>query len=604
MLSGGTRLSAAQLAELNLPGLPASKRGINMLAERRGWAFTEEQARGGKCRFYSIDQLPGQARAAFEATRAKLVPANLRSVGRPRGSDFFTRNPEVADAVEAILADRQLAAPRILELLFQRFGLNLPSLRTLKRFIAKLEKEKGAVFASIRDPDRFKSRHRISLGRADASVDRAHQVWELDTTKIDVLTKGGRKVVFGVIDRYSRRVRFMVGESESGQAVRRLLVETIRAWGVMPEMVATDNGSGYINRSIVTSLEVLGIQHWLCPPGTPEKKPFVERVFGTFTRERAELLAGYAGHNVAEAQQLRGRAKKETGKAVIVPMLEPEELQRILDAWVDGLYHVREHSSLGTTPMKRWMSSPVPARTAPPEDVLKIALSAYVTAAKVGKRGIRWKGGRYWTDELLPFMDRMVIVRRDEDDLGALFVFDEDQHFIGTAVNHLRAGVSEEAFAREATRRQQEYMKAAKAEIRTKQRAFSFDDAVQSLLRREAENAGKLTTLPLPTVDRSTPQLDSIANAPQPDLPSAARVEEALARGPARPKKTQLTLAEKIEWADRLIEADRHGAAVDPEELQRARLFASSTAYRAEKVVSAAFGAAPASTANDRRQSA
>jgi putative transposase len=600
MLSGGTRLSAAQLAELDLPGLPRSKRGINMLAERQAWAFTEEQARGGRCRFYTLDQLPEQARQAFEVKRAKLVPANLRPVGRPKGSDFFTKHPEVADAVEAIISERQLAAPRVLELLAQRF-LILPSRRTLSRFILDLETKKPALLASVRDPDAYKSRYKLALGRADGGAKRAHQVWELDTTKVDVLTKGGRKMVFGVIDRFSRRARFMVGESESGQSVRRLLIETIRAWGVMPEMVATDNGCGYINKSIVSALETLGIEHWRCPPGTPERKPFVERLFGTFTRDRAELLDGYAGHSVADAQRLRGKAKKETGRPVIVPALEPEELQSILDAWVDGVYHHRRHDGIRTTPFLKWQSSPVPAAAAPSDEVLKIALSAHVGTFTVGKKGIRWKHASYWADALVPFIGRNVEVRRDEEDLGALFVFDEDRHFIDRAVNAERAGVSEQEFATAARRKQAQWMAEQRAELRTKQRAFRFEDVRDELLRADAEAAGRLAVLPPPTTRRSTPQMDSIAAAPQPSVPPAARLEESMRRTSTR-KRPEPTSAEKVAWADKLLSAAEAGAAVDADELKRAELFASSTAYRAAKMLSAAIGAGPSPTPNLNRR--
>lgn len=602
--SGGIHMSAAQLASLSLPGLPATKRGVQFLADREGWTWEPRPGRGGG-RLYSIDCLPEQARSALLAKRASIVPANLRPVGRPKGSDFFTRNPEVADAVEAILAERQLSAPRILELLHQRFPI-IPTRRTLARFIAKLEQEKPAVLASMRDPDLYKSRFKLAIGRADGGASYAHQVWELDTTKVDVLTKGGRKMVFGVIDRYSRRARFMVGESESGQAVRRLLVETIRAWNAVPEMIATDNGCGYVNRSIVTALETLGIRHWRCPPGTPEKKPFVERLFGTFTRERAELLGGFAGHNVAEAQRLRQKAKKETGRAIVVPELEPGELQAILDSWVDGVYHQREHSGIRTTPMQRWLSSPVPARAAPPEDVLRIALSAYVGPARVGKRGVRWKNGRYWAPALAPFVGRSVLVRRDEEDLGALFIFDEDGRFIDTAVNHERAGLSEEAFAREASRQHAAWMKEARAEIRTKQQRFRFEDVRDSLLRQDAERAGKLVTLPQPTRSETTPQLASIAAAPAPAAPDPAALEEAVRRTAPRSRK-EPTTAEKVAWADRILSASAQGAAVDADELQRARLFASSTAYKAEKLVDGFFGVAPLTPSSltlDRRHRA
>jgi putative transposase len=600
ILSGG-HISAKALADLRLPGLPTTVAGIWKRAEGEGWSFVERPDRGGG-RLYDISSLPEEARRAFERRSALPSPANARPVGRPKGTDYFTRRPEVADAVEALLADRQLAAPRILELLAQRFA-GLPSRRTLARFIAKLEEEKRALLSSTRNPDEYKSRHKVALGRADGSVTRANQVWELDTTKADVLTKGGRRMVLGLIDRYSRRARFLVAHSESGQAVRRLLIDAIRAWGVLPETVMTDNGSGYINASIVSALETLGIRHVRCMPGTPEDKPYIERLFGTFTRERAQLLAGFAGHNVAQAQALRSKAKKETGRALIVPEMTAEELQAVLDGWLDGVYHQREHGTTHQPPIRRWMASPVPSAAAPAEDVLRIALSRYEGAATVGKRGIRWKNGRYWCASLPTWMGRTVQIRRDEEDLGALFVFDEDGRFIDTAVNHERAGLSEQAFAMAASRQQNEWMAEQRADLRDKKRRFSFEEARDQLLRQDAERAGKLATLPPRTEVRSNAQLDSIAAAPAPVLPSAAAIEEAYARTAPRPRPAA-TVAERVAAADRIIAAADSGEQVDQDELKRARLFATSTAYKAEKMLSIAFGSPPAPVQTTRRHSA
>lgn len=602
MALGGTHLSAKELAGLRLPGLPTSERRVLARAMSEGWSYVDRLGRGGGRR-YAIADLPEEARKAFTERRAKIVPANTRSPGRPKGTDFFTAHPAVADAVEVILSHQQLAAPRVLELLAQKFA-ELPSRRTLARFILKLEQQKKALLASTRDPDAYKNRYRVSLGRADGSVTRAHEVWELDTTAADVLTKGGRKMIFGVIDRYSRRTRFMVGPAESGQAVRRLLVDTIRAWGVMPEAVMTDNGSGYINKSIVTALETLGIEHRICPPGSPEKKPHVERVFGTFTRQRAELLQGYAGHSVADAQKLRGRQKKITGRAEIVAELEPEDLQQVLDGWLDGVYHVSVHSSLRMTPMQRWLSSPTPARAAPSEDVLKIALSAFVSHATVGKRGVQWKGGRYWAPALAAFMGQQVQVRRDEDDLGALFIFDADGHFIDVAVNHERAGLSEQEFAEAARRQQAAVMNQQRAELRDKKRAFSMEEARDALLRSDAEAAGKLRHLPLPTTKEWTPQVESIAAAPEPTMPSAAEIERAFAQTAPVAAAPAIPISDRVRDADRVLAAADRGEQVDPTELQRATLFASSNAYRAEKLLTGAFGSAPITQDNEQRRTA
>ncbi|MFV3448532.1 hypothetical protein ACNJGE_21290, partial [Mycobacterium tuberculosis] len=97
------------------------------------------------------------------------------------------------------------------------------------------------------------------------------------------------------------------------------------------------------------------------PPASGDKKPFVERMFGTFTRERAALLDGFAGHNVAQAAKLRQAAKVRTGRAVIVPELTAAELQVVINAWLDGVYHVRDHAGTGASPIARWTNSPRPA---------------------------------------------------------------------------------------------------------------------------------------------------------------------------------------------------------------------------------------------------
>lgn len=574
------RFTASELASMALPGFSASKRGIQAYLTKNEVEPFDFGGRGG-AGLYRLEDLPDRMRAALEdrlAPRARVrtpIASNdiKRGVGRPKGSDFFTRNPDVGDAVEAILARQKLAAPRVRELLETKY-IELPSDRSLQRFIKAFEARRPALLASTRDPDLFKGKYRLALGSADGSVTRAHEVWELDTTKADVLTKGGRIMILGLIDRFSRRARFMIAPSESGQSVRRLLIDTIEAWGVMPEAVATDNGSGYINKSIVSALEALGIEHRLCPPGSPEKKPFVERLFGTFTRERAELLDGYAGHNVADAQRLRGRAKKETGRAVVVPQLDPAELQVILDAWVEGVYHQRRHGSIGMSPMAKWQSCTATPAASPGRDKLLIALSAFVGPVVVGKRGVQWKKGRYWAAELAAYIGRPVMVRRDEDELGELFIFDEDGRFICTAMNAERAGLSEEAFATIARRSQAEWMNAARADLRAKQAKFRFEDARNALLRRDAEAAGKLTTLPRPTVERSTPVLESLAEP----IPLPQPVDPAL-------------VAERVARADRLIAEAEANHVVPADQLAWARAFVRGPAYATFKATEAAgFG--------------
>lgn len=48
MIATKTHYSATELAAMNLPGLPGSKRGIEKLSARGAWSFREVAARGGR----------------------------------------------------------------------------------------------------------------------------------------------------------------------------------------------------------------------------------------------------------------------------------------------------------------------------------------------------------------------------------------------------------------------------------------------------------------------------------------------------------------------------------------------------------------------------
>lgn len=590
-------MGAQQLADLKLTGLPTTKYHVLKLAERQGWWSVERIGRGGG-RLYAIADLPESALRDLTDRRMNWVIDNARGRGRPKGTDYFETHPEVAAAVQGILATRRCSARVMAELLSHQF-IDLPSPRTLQRYIARFERENRAVLASIRTPDQYKGKYRVSLGRADGGTTYAHQVWEIDTTPADIMTTAGRKAILGVIDRFSRRVNFMVADSESAQSVRRLLVETIRKWGVMPDQVMTDQGSGYINASIKSALQVLDINHYICPPASGDKKPFVERMFRTVQHERIEMLDGYVGHNVSEAQQLRSRARQETGRPEVTASLTPEQLQDILSNWLDGNYHLRDHGSLRMSPMRKWQSSTVPVRSAPGEDVLRLALSALVGPRTVGKKGIRWNGGSFWSPSLAAWMGREVMVRRDEDELGELFIFAPDNSFIDIAVDHTRLGISQETFAREARHHQGKLMAAQRKELKERARKFGVRDALQATLEREAEAAGKLAYLPQPTTPASSTAIDSI-NAAVAAAPTRRDAPAPVAPAPTPATPTSATVAQlvrtpeqKMRDADSIIARAEAGQLVDDADLRRARLYQTTSEYRATRALADHF-ASPA----------
>lgn len=568
-------VSTAALAALNVEGIPSTKEGVRQLRHRENWPTV---AGDGRVQLIDVAALPDQYRLPILAAmqpKHKPIAANndKRGAGRPAGTTFFDRHPHVGDAVLAKLGNHRFAATTILDLLRSEGTRPLPPIYTLRRYVKQLEFQLAATLSAIRDPDTAKSKYRLALGRADGSTSYAHQYWELDTTKADVMTANGRRMILGVIDRYSRRTRFIVGSSESALSVRNLLMRAINDWGVLPGTIIVDNGSGYINETVKTACAMLGIGHKPCPPASPERKPFVERLFGTFTRQRAVVLPGFTGHNVAQAQQLRARAKKATGRAEIFAEITAEDLQAVLDNWCIGVYETRVHSGIGMAPLAKAMQSPIAATAAPDAEIVARALTAFVGNLVIGKRGLRWKGGRYWTAELAAYIGKSVHVRRDENDLGALLVFDDAGQFIGTAVNHERSGLGEQEYAMAGRRHQAAHDKRAKADVKAAMRRYPIERARSELLRADAVAAGKLAVLPIAPSNVQKTQTASPATVHR--LPNTA------------PTASPDLVAARVERADLLIAQAAEGHDIPENELAWAKAFVDGPTYRWAKAEAA-----------------
>lgn len=96
MTAAATQATAAQIAQ----AMGCTKSTVIRRAEREAWAFTDETGRGGTRRLYSVDQLPGTARAALAWRQpAVVVPgvdpaaaqALVANAGRTEGARLALR---------------------------------------------------------------------------------------------------------------------------------------------------------------------------------------------------------------------------------------------------------------------------------------------------------------------------------------------------------------------------------------------------------------------------------------------------------------------------------------------------------------------------------
>lgn len=112
MSTAKTHYSAAELAGMRLPGLPASERNIRARAEREGWesvAVPGSGGPGGTRREYAASSLPAEARAALQSRALEAAVTSLSVVAPvatlPAGASSLSLAP--AALFSADLTDRQ-----------------------------------------------------------------------------------------------------------------------------------------------------------------------------------------------------------------------------------------------------------------------------------------------------------------------------------------------------------------------------------------------------------------------------------------------------------------------------------------------------------------
>ena len=196
-----------------------------------------------------------------------------------------------------------------------------PSVRTLQRHFARLELHTRPDGRPPRAFGRFE---------AQASNDR----WTGDA--LHGPTVGGRKTyLFAFIDDHSRAlVGYRWGHSEDTVRLEAALRGGLAARGV-PKVVYVDNGSAFVSAQLLRALASLGIVLTHSKPGQPAGRGKIERFFRT-VREQFLVEVGVQGGS---------RSIEGLG-----------QLNELFAAWVETVYHRREHSETGQAPLERFLA--------------------------------------------------------------------------------------------------------------------------------------------------------------------------------------------------------------------------------------------------------
>ena len=391
-----------------------------------------------------------------------------------------------------------------------------PSQRVVQRWLKTWKEENEQLYCDVTNPDRWRSKYKAAAGDASAKATRLNQYWEYDSTKGDVfLADGKRHVVVGVIDIYSRRAKLLVSRTSCSAAICSLTRKALFQWGV-PEVAVTDNGADYVSKQMVRVFLGLDIRHHQTNPFSPEEKPFIERLFGTFCRDLVELLPGYSGHSVADAKNLEAQRSfaqrlNQKGGTLDLSRMSVAEFQAFCDEWTDNIYQHDVHASLGKTPWQMASEWAQPIQRIQDEralDVLLLPAPKNDGWCTVQKKAVAAAGGKYNHSMLGGLEGTQVRVLLDDADAGYAYIFQEDGEYLCRAEDPDLTGTSRAEIAAQRKARQKALLAEQKKELRAAAKRANVKDIAREIRQHRAAEAGKLSRLPQQSTPYSTGALE------------------------------------------------------------------------------------------------
>ncbi len=430
--------------------------------------------------------------------------------GKTKGKKLIENTTEFENFIAAFLYEfphaKSQAIYQGIEARFNGKIPNLPSLRSVQRWVKQYKEKNEQLLLAVKNPDAWRSKFQIAAGSQSEGIIRLNQRWEYDSTPTDImLNDGKRHNIVGVIDVYSRRLKLLVSKSSSAEAVATITRNCLLKWGV-PETVKTDNGADYVSKRIKRIFDGLSIRQDLCKPFTPEGKPHIERAFKTFSHDLLELMNGYVGHNVVERKDIEARhsfAKRILGedKDPIELNCSPEELQSFCDNWIETVYHHNAHGGLnGKTPFEKIINYKGKIQRISDERALDVLLADAPSndgLRTITKKGIRLDGVTFIHEALAGLEGRQVKVRYDDSEYGEVYVFDaEEGHFICKAFNPEHLGVSRKEVAIAQKRRQKKIISEGKKALKQIAKEHKTKDIKAEILAYRKEQVENLVVFP------------------------------------------------------------------------------------------------------------
>lgn len=330
----------------------------------------------------------------------------LAGIVRVERLHLIDENPRMAQFFTALLTARphlENKPQRLKELAeaqsMEEANWVIPSESSIRRWVKKWLSEHSAEFAYMTNPDGYNNEHRPIFQKMYPQYSRPNDVWEFDSTPVDVQLNVDGKLrrysIIAAIDVITRRVRMLLAPTSDSEGICLLLRQCLLTWGMLNEggIARTDNGSDYVSKRTTGIFALLDIHQSRADAYSGWQKPHIERFFGTLSRNLMEVLPGYIGHDVSDRKQIeaarafcerigkknRARAQKEA----LAIALTPDQMEDALNDWLEYYYHHKPHSELdGQTPFQVYQQSGYQPKTITEAHALDLLLN-YVGDATV-----------------------------------------------------------------------------------------------------------------------------------------------------------------------------------------------------------------------------
>jgi putative transposase len=479
---------------------------------------------------------------------------------------------QMREEIEKIVWENHLCRHKdVLDDLGVVFGQkNISSYSTVRRFVEAYKKEHWPELVLKHEGQKgLRDRNMLpAIGQMDGNITRPNQRWELDTTIGDLFAKsetgcglfvmkdGRRCKLVGVIDVFSRNVKYFFTERETALAVGEIIRLMIILWG-LPEEIVIDNGKPFKNRRILNFLRALGISIHICLPGNPTEKPFIERSFGVLTDGLFRRLCGYSGNSI----------QNRPGEIEIKYSLH--EAQQLVNDFVENVYTENVHRATRQRPRERMAPPDFLPKTVNPRELDILLMEEHERTVSQGC--IRYLGGKYF-HPLLPEAQKIKF-RASDFDAGEIIVF-HGRKFLCIAEDYVRKGKTPQEIIEAKKERSRELRTRVKAHEALQNNHQEKDYRIRARIEKGKQD--KPAELPKKADVLSFPSLQNIPlTAPTPiEAMSEMQFDE-----PAAEPKRRLILTRQERYLN-IMSRKQRGEILDEQDIEWLGEFMQSNEFR------------------------